>query len=69
MGEDGVLHKVLVRKPEGKRPLGRQNVVGRLILRWIFRKFVGGRRDWMGLAEDRNRWRALVGTARDFRVL
>jgi hypothetical protein len=28
----------------------------------------GGRGDWMELAQDRNRWRALVGTVRDFRV-
>ena len=32
-------HKVLVGKPEGKRPLGRPNVDGRIILRWIFRKW------------------------------
>ena len=28
----------------------------------------GGRGDWMELAEDRDRWRAIVGTVRDFRV-
>jgi len=37
--------------------------------RWIFWKLGGGGRgDWMELAEDRDRWRALVGTVRDFRV-
>ena len=39
MGEDRVVHRVLVGKPEGKRHLGDQDVDGRIILRWIFRKF------------------------------
>jgi len=47
---------------------GDQDVDGRIILRWIFRKLEGGRGDWMELAQDRDRWRALVGTVRDFRV-
>jgi hypothetical protein len=42
---------------------------GRIILRWIFRKLGGGGRgEWMELAQDRERWRALVGTVRDFLV-
>jgi hypothetical protein len=68
MGEDRGEHRVLVGKPEGKRPLGDQDVDGRIILRWIFRKLEGGRGDRMQLAQDRDRWRALVGTVRDFRV-
>ena len=47
---------------------GDQDVDGRIILRWIFRKLEGGRGDWMEVAQDRDRWRALVGTVRDFRV-
>jgi hypothetical protein len=49
---------------------GDQDVDGRIILRWIFRKQEDGgvRGDWMELAQDRDRWRALVGTVRDFRV-
>jgi len=47
---------------------GDQDVDERIILRWLFRKLEGGRGDWMELAQDRDRWRALVGTVRDFRV-
>ena len=41
MGEDRGVHRVLVGKPEGKRPLGRPSVDGRIIIRWIFRKLEG----------------------------
>jgi hypothetical protein len=61
MGEVRGVHRVLVGKPEGKRPLGRPR------RRWED-NIRGGRRDWMELAQDRDRWRALVGTVRDFRV-
>ena len=50
MGEDRVVHRMLVGKPEGKRPLGNQDVDGRIILRWIFRKLegvVGTGRSWL----------------------
>ena len=48
---------------------GDQDVDGRIILRWIIRKLEEVvRGDWMELAQDRDRWRALVGTVRDFRV-
>jgi hypothetical protein len=67
MWEDRVVHRVLVGKPEGKRPLGRPRH------RWVdnikmdFQE-IGGSRDWMELAQYRDRWRALVGTVRNFRV-
>ena len=41
MGEDRGVNRVLVGKPEGKRPLGDEDVDGRIILRWIFRKLEG----------------------------
>jgi hypothetical protein len=41
MGDDRVVHRVLVGKSEGKRPLGDQDIDGRIILRWIFRKLEG----------------------------
>jgi len=67
MGEDRGVNRVLVGKPEGKRPLGRPR------RRWEdikidLQEAGGGRGDWMEMAQDRERWRALVGTVRDFRV-
>ena len=51
-------HKVLVGKPEGKRPLGRPNVDGRIILRWIFRKWeevVGTGWNWLRIGTSGGR--------------
>jgi hypothetical protein len=42
-------------------------VDGRIILRWIYRKFVGGI-DWIELVQDREGWRELVNTIMNFRV-
>jgi hypothetical protein len=39
MGEGKGMYRVLLGKPEGKIPLGRPSVYGRIILRWIFRKW------------------------------
>jgi len=39
MGEKRSVYRVLVGKPKGKRQLGRPRVVGKIILRWIFRKW------------------------------
>jgi len=67
MGEGRGVHRVLVGKPEGKRPLGRprhrweDNIKMNLLE-------VGGGGDWMELAQDRDRWRTLVNTAMNFRV-
>ena len=41
MEEGRGVHKVLVGKPEGKRPLGRPRVDGRIILKWILKKWEG----------------------------
>ena len=60
------MHRVLVGKPEGKRPLGRPR------RRWEDIKMdlqaVGGSGDWMELAQDRDRWRAIVNTVVNSRV-
>jgi hypothetical protein len=68
MREDIVVHRVLVRKPEGKEPLGSSRRRLEDNIKMDLQKVGGGRGDWMELVQDRNRWRALVGTVRDFRV-
>ena len=62
------MHRVLVGKPEGKRPLGNQDVDGRIILRWIFRKLegvVGTGWSWLSIGTGGGH---SVGTVRNFRV-
>jgi hypothetical protein len=66
MGEDRDVHRVLVWKPEGKRPLGRLRRRWEDNIKMDHQEVGGGRGDWMELAQDRDRWRALVGTVRDF---
>jgi hypothetical protein len=68
MGEDRGLYRVLVGKPEGKRPLGRPRRRWKDNIKMDFQEVGRGRRDWMDLAQNRDRWRALVGTVRNFRV-
>jgi hypothetical protein len=68
MGEDRGVHMVLVGKPEGKRSLGRPRCRWEESIKMDLQKVGGGRGDWMELAQDRDRWRALVGTVRDFQV-
>jgi hypothetical protein len=68
MGEDRGVHRVLVKKPEGKRPLGRSRLRWEDNIKIDLQEVGGGRGDWMELAQDRDRWRALVGTVRNFRV-
>ena len=67
MGEDRVMQRVLVGKPEGKRPLGRPRRRWEDNIKMDLQEVGGGRWDWMELAQGRDRWRALVGTVRDFR--
>ena len=67
MGEGRGVHRVLVGKPEGKRPLGRPRLRWKDNIKMDLRE-VGGVGDWMDLAQDRDRWRALVNTVMNFRV-
>jgi hypothetical protein len=68
MGEDSGVYRVLVGKPEGKRPLGRPRRRWEDNIKMDLQEDGGGGGDLMELAQDRDRWRALVGTVRDFRV-
>jgi hypothetical protein len=67
MREDRGVYRLLVGKPEGKRPLGRRKLKWEDNIKMDLQEVGGGRRDWMELAQDRDRWRALVGTVRNFR--
>jgi hypothetical protein len=68
MGETRNAYRILVGKPEGKRPLGRQR------RRWVdnikmnLREIGWDGMDWIELAQDRDQWRALVNTVMKLRV-
>ena len=67
MEEGRGVHRVLVGKPEGKRPLGRPRRRWEDNIKMDLRE-VGGGGDGMELAQDRDRWRALVNTVMNLRV-
>ena len=68
MGEGRGVHRVLIGKPEGKRPLGRPRRRWEDNIKMDLQEVGGSCGDWMELAQDRDRWRALVGTVRNLRV-
>jgi hypothetical protein len=68
MKEERGVRRVLVGKPEEKRPLGRPRRRWEDDIKMDFQEVGGGRGDWMELAQDRDRWRALVSTVKNLRV-
>ena len=67
IGEERGVYRVLVGKPEGKRPLGRptrRTVDIRMDLQEVGCGYV----DWIGLAQDRDRWRTVVSAVMNLRV-
>jgi hypothetical protein len=68
MGKGRDVHRVLVGKPEGRRPLGRPRHRWEDNIKVNLQELVRGGGDWMDRAQDRDRWRALVSTVMNFRV-
>ena len=62
------MNKVLVGKPEGKRPLGKPRYRWEDNIKMDLQEVRRGCGDWMKLAQDRDRWRALVSMVMNLRV-
>jgi hypothetical protein len=69
MGEERKVYKVLVGKPEGKRPLGRPRRRWENGIRMDLMEIGLGGVDWIRLSQDRDRWRAVVGAVMNLRFL
>jgi hypothetical protein len=68
MGEERGAYRVLVGKPEGKRPLGRPRHRRVDNIRMDLQEVGCGYMDWIGLAQDIDRWRTLVSAVMNLRV-
>ena len=68
MREERGVHWFLVGKPEGKRPLGRSRRRLEDNIKMDIQEMAGSCGHWMELAQDRDRWRALVSTVMNLRV-
>jgi len=68
MGEGRGVHRVLVGKPEGKRPLGRPRRRWENNIKTDLQEVGCTSMDWIELTQDRDRWRALVNAVMNLRV-
>ena len=68
MGEERGVYRVLLGKPEGRRPLGRPRRRWVDNIRMDLQEVGCGYMDWIGLAQERQRWRTLVSTVMNVRV-
>ena len=68
MEEGRGVHTVLVGKPEGKRPFGRPRRRWEDNIKMDLQAVGCGGMDWIDLAQDRDRWRALVNAVMNLRV-
>jgi hypothetical protein len=68
MGEVRSAYNILVGRPEGRRPLGRPRRRWEDNIKMDLREIGFGDVDWIHLAQDRDRWRALVNTVTSLRV-
>jgi hypothetical protein len=68
MGQKRNVYRLLIGKPEGKRPLGRPRRRWINIIKMEILEIALGVVDWIGLAQDRYRWRALVNWVMNLRV-
>ena len=68
MGERRGVYRILVGKPEGKRPLGRPRHRWEDNIEMDLQEVHCGGVDWIELAQDRDRWRALVNAVMNLRV-
>jgi hypothetical protein len=67
MGERIGAYRVLVRRPDGNRPLEDLVQDGTIILKWIFRNWDGSM-DWIAVPQDRSKWRAVMNAVTNLRV-
>jgi len=68
MGEERKVYRVLLGKPEGRRPLGRPRHRWVDNIRMNLQEVGCGYMDWIGLAQDRDSWRTLVSAVMNLRV-